>query len=286
MKLHQLRTFVAVTELGSISAAARQLALTPSTVSAHIKALESEFGILLFERSHAGVAPTESGHALAPYARRALDAARGFANEASLAPRADSGPTMPGMQRGRGVLSRFRKQPRGSARSYPELKLNLSRGESGQIIAQIRDQEADLGIVYGRVDAADLCAHGLGQAELIVALPAAWLLSGAEPLAVISQRPWIQTGDDCPFHALSRHFFDAHKIDPPVLMRVDDNRTRRELIISGMGVSLLDRHEADHPAIAAFPGESLPCELTLVMQAHRQFEPVIKSARDLILQAG
>ena len=284
MKFHQLRTFIAVMEQGSISAAARQLDFTPSTVSAHIKALEDEYGIQLFERSHAGVAPTQSGRALAPYARRTLDAASGFANEAASRRGRITGQLRLACSVAEASFSLSRTVAR-LGEIYPELRLNLSRGESAQIIAQVRDQEADLGIVYGRVDAADLSARKLGQAQLLVALPAAWLASGSDPLAVISRRPWIQTGDDCPFQALSRRFFDARKIDPPSLMRVDDNRTRREFIISGMGVSLLDRHEADHPAIAVFPGEALACETTLVVQAHRQFEPVISAARDVILQA-
>ena len=284
MKLYQLRTFVAVMEQGSISAAARQLSLTPPTVSAHIKALEDEYGILLFERSHTGVAPTESGRALAPYARRALDAANGFANEAALRRGRIAGPLRLACSVAAASFPLSRIVAR-LGEMYPELRLSLSRGESAQIIAQVRNQAADLGIVYGRVDAAELCAYGLGQAELIVALPAAWLSKGADPSELIRRRPWIQTGDDCPFRALSRRFFDARDIDPPALMRVDDNRTRRELIISGMGVSLLDRHEANHPAIAIFPGQLLTCDLTLVVQAHRQFDPVIKAARDLILQA-
>lgn len=43
MKLHQLRAFVTVIEQSSISGAARQLSMTPSSVSAHIKALETDF---------------------------------------------------------------------------------------------------------------------------------------------------------------------------------------------------------------------------------------------------
>lgn len=142
-----------------------------------------------------------------------------------------------------------------------------------------------MGIVYGQIDSPEICALKLGQAELIVALPKEWLAAGADPVETISRRPWIQTGADCPFQMLSERFFSARKIDPPTLMRVDDNRTRRGLIISGMGVSLLDRHEADHPAIAVFPCEPLYCDLTLVYQAHRQFEPLVKATRDLILQA-
>ncbi len=282
MKLHQLRTYVSVIDHGGISAAARQLDLTPSTVSAHIKALEDEFGIALFERSHAGVALTEPGRALEPYARQALQAANDFANAAASRRGSIAGQLSLACSVSQESFPLSRIVARLSE-TYPDIRLNLSRGESAGIIERIRNQDADLGVVYGQIDAADLCARKIGQAELIVALPAEWLAAGADPAAAIGRRPWIRTGDDCPFQALSQRFFAARNIDPPTLLHVDDNRTRRQLIISGMGVSLLDRREAKHPAIAVFPSEPLPCDLTLVCQAHRQFEPLVKAARDLIL---
>ena len=282
--MHQLRTLVAVIEHGSVSAAARQLALTPSTLSAHVTALEKEFGIVLFERSHTGVTLTDTGRCLEPYARQTLQAASDFANEAdsrrariagrlSLACSVDESSF--GLAQ---IVARL-------GQANPDIQLRLSRGESARIVEQIRNQEADLGIIYGDIDASDICAHHLGQAELTIALPASWLSASADTLEIISRRPWIQTGEDCPFQRLSRRFFAARKIDPPILMRVDDNRTRRQLVISGMGISLLDRHEANHPAIASLATEPLRCDLTLAYLAHRQFQPIIQAARDLILQA-
>ena len=283
MKLNQLRTFVAVINRGSVTAAARQLDLAPSTVSAHIKALESEFGLVLFARTHAGLAPTEAGRALTPYARQTLQAASDLANEASARRARIAGQLRLACSVSDGSFALPKVVARISA-VYPDIQLSLSRGESAEIIDRIRDGDADLGIVYGQIEAVELRAHKLGQAELIVALPAAWLAAGVDPIDVISRHPWIQTGAGCPFQAQSRRFFAARGIDPPTLMRVDDNRTRRELIISGMGVSLLNRHEATHPAIAILPSEPLPCDLTLVYPAHRQFDPLVKAARDLILQ--
>ena len=68
-------------------------------------------------------------------------------------------------------------------------------------------------------------------------------------------------------------------------MRVDDDHTRRATRHQlDMGVSLLDRHEADHPDYRCPAGRTaLRCDLTLVFEARRQFEPLIKAARDLIL---
>lgn len=82
------RSFLAVLEEGSLSAAARALGLTQPTVGRHVSALEEALGLVLFTRSQAGLLPTEAALALRDDARamRATAAAlertaRGLAGE-------------------------------------------------------------------------------------------------------------------------------------------------------------------------------------------------------------
>ncbi len=58
MKFLLLRTFVAVYEEGSLTAAARRVNATQSGISTRIKELEETLGVRLFERSIVGVTPT------------------------------------------------------------------------------------------------------------------------------------------------------------------------------------------------------------------------------------
>jgi DNA-binding transcriptional LysR family regulator len=62
------RSFLAVVEHSSLSAAARALGLTQPTVGRHIEALEQTLGVALFTRSPSGLAATEAALLLAPYA--------------------------------------------------------------------------------------------------------------------------------------------------------------------------------------------------------------------------
>ncbi len=62
------RTFLAVVEARSLSAAARRLGLTQPTVARHIGALEQAVGADLFLRSQRGLIPTEMALDLKPYA--------------------------------------------------------------------------------------------------------------------------------------------------------------------------------------------------------------------------
>lgn len=56
-----IRTFVRVYELGSMSAAGRDLRVSPAVTSARISQLEEHLGVRLFQRTTRSLAPTEQG---------------------------------------------------------------------------------------------------------------------------------------------------------------------------------------------------------------------------------
>lgn len=68
----QLRYFVAVAELGSISGAARELFSSQSTITEAIKNLELDLGMTLVQRHARGMALTHSGHKFLHHAQRIL----------------------------------------------------------------------------------------------------------------------------------------------------------------------------------------------------------------------
>lgn len=67
--LAQLRTFIAVTEAGSVSAGAERVFLSQSSVSEQLKKLEERIGQPLFVRSKLGMAATPAGAKLLDHAR-------------------------------------------------------------------------------------------------------------------------------------------------------------------------------------------------------------------------
>ena len=76
MDLHQLRTFVAVAAAGHVTRAAEKLHLSQPTVSGHIKALEEELGVVLFDRIASGVTLTRSGRLLLEDAEKVIAASQ------------------------------------------------------------------------------------------------------------------------------------------------------------------------------------------------------------------
>jgi len=85
-----LRTFVAVSDSGSFTKAAREVNLTQSAVSLHVKRLEDQVGSRLIVRNARGVRLTGQGEILLSYARRIL-ALYKLSSTSAATPRAASG---------------------------------------------------------------------------------------------------------------------------------------------------------------------------------------------------
>ncbi len=82
MEIYQVRAFVTVAKLGSITRAAEILHVTQPAVTAQIKALEEELGVALFDRKPGRIAVTRAGETLLPQAETLLDAASGLQGQA------------------------------------------------------------------------------------------------------------------------------------------------------------------------------------------------------------
>jgi len=73
MNTKDLELFIRIADSGNISAAARQLDITPAAASTAIKRLEKELGTVLFVRSTRNLRLTEAGERYLSYCRSALD---------------------------------------------------------------------------------------------------------------------------------------------------------------------------------------------------------------------
>ena len=78
-----IRSFLAVSSSGSLSAAARELGVSQPTLSRAIQTLETGTGLNLFKRTTQGLVLTEAGQALVDSADRMNDAADQFQRQAS-----------------------------------------------------------------------------------------------------------------------------------------------------------------------------------------------------------
>ena len=83
MDVESLRLFLRIADLGSVSAAARDLSLSPASASARLSRLESLVGFRLFNRTTRAVSLTTDGADFQPYAQQALETLEAGLNEIS-----------------------------------------------------------------------------------------------------------------------------------------------------------------------------------------------------------
>src|ERR1700676_1589100 len=87
MDATDLKVFEAVVRLGSMNRAAAELNTVQSNVTARVRALELELGVLLFQRHARGVKITPAGRRMLPFSARIsrlLSAARPAAGDSAV----------------------------------------------------------------------------------------------------------------------------------------------------------------------------------------------------------
>ncbi len=144
--LRQLRTYLAIVDAGSVSAAARALRLTQPAASQQLQELERQLGVRLLERAAGRSMPTAAGQALLAPARRALAAADDVVAAARAYRSGDSGR----VRIGTGATACIYLLPpalAGMRRRLPSIDVSVATGNTAEIVRQVEDGELDLGLV-------------------------------------------------------------------------------------------------------------------------------------------
>lgn len=166
MDAANLRVFEAVARLGNMSRAAQELNTVQSNVTARIRALEHELGVPLFHRTNRGVALTEAGQRLLPYAAqigRLLADARRAVDDNGI-PR---GPlTIGSLESTAGI--RLPRLLAAYAAAHPEVDLVLTPGDTIELIDRTLNHEVDGAFVCGPVNHPDLDEEVIFREELVI----------------------------------------------------------------------------------------------------------------------
>jgi DNA-binding transcriptional LysR family regulator len=192
MTLEQLRIFIAVAEHQHMTRAASGLHLTQSATSAAIAALETRYGVKLFDRIGRGIVLTRAG-------RDFLDEARAVVARARTA--AQVLDDIAGLKRG--TLSIAASQTVGNYwlpprllrfhRSYPGIALQITIANTEQVALAVRDGRAEIGLVEGEVDDPMLVSTGIRGDSLAVVVGSGHPWVGASDLAAdqLTTSGWV-----------------------------------------------------------------------------------------------
>ena len=145
MELRQLRYFVRVLELGSISRAALDLALVQSALSQQISRLESELSTRLLQRTSKGVVATEAGMAFFREAQLTLRHADQAVRAAQLSRL--TGAVSVGLASTTAAVLGLPLM-RAMRERYPDVRLHMVEGMSGHLTSMLNSRQLDLTILF------------------------------------------------------------------------------------------------------------------------------------------
>jgi LysR family transcriptional regulator of abg operon len=215
MRLNQIRDLIAVSEAGSLRAAARRIGVSQPAMSKSLAELEREFQAQLLTRTSRGVALTAAGRAFVARARvvqgelrkveEDLAALRG-GTEGTVA--FGVGPAL-GLPLIPGAMARFRAE-------RPRARVRIREGMRDALLPLVRDETLDFSITEKRADTTEPGIHFrlLFRLELAVAARKGHRLARATSLSDLSDAPWLVFYPPGSGGALEMAF-DAAGLPPP-----------------------------------------------------------------------
>lgn len=227
------RSFLAVADAGSLSAAARALGLTQPTLGRHIDALEDAVGQPLFLRTPQGLGLTEAAALLVPEARAMQMTADSLTRRASLAPQDGKGTVRIAASHVVGAevlpiaLSPLLAEHRGLV-----VELSLSNDS-----ADILRQEADLAIRMARPSQGSLVARRLGPVPIGLFAHTAYLNRAGRPASLEALARHTLIGPDADRSALAGFsVFGEHLAPQHLQLRTDSEAAQIASVRAGLGI--------------------------------------------------
>ena len=173
---------LAVAEYLSFCRAAQALGTSQSSVSARIKALEEELGILLIERNTRGVRLTETGRLFVERVSAGVDQLDHAVKAAGMAAQGECGRLGIGIHAmiPRSFLAELIGQYR---EDYPGIEVEITEGTARDAVMQLRADRLDVAFVAGNPDLPDCHSRPIWTEALMAVLPERHRLAGKPDVA-------------------------------------------------------------------------------------------------------
>jgi DNA-binding transcriptional LysR family regulator len=284
-----LSTFLTLARTENFTAAAAELHLSQSTVTAQIKTLEKDLGARLFDRMPRGAQLTATGRRLLAEAAEVLEA------EARLrvAAAGDAQPTgtvvvgagetlcsthLPG------VIATLR-------RTHPDIDVHLFPAGTGAAVEGLRAGRLDIALLLeDEVRFADMTAEPVAREPLcLIGAPGHPLAAQGRPVTweEIARESFFLHEEGCSYSDRVARKLLALPDARPRLTRFGSIETARSCVAAGLGLSVLPRatvgNQLREGSLAVVAGPQIP-DITVQLVRHRGrwTSPAIRAVMDAL----
>ncbi|WP_395137699.1 LysR substrate-binding domain-containing protein [Armatimonas sp.] len=246
MELRQLEAFATVARRASFTRAAEELHLTQPAVTRQIAALESELGVLLFDRLGKRIQLTSAGETLLGYAAHILrlteesqealaELAAGRAGRIAIGAASTLATyVLPAL------LTRFRQE-------YPGIELSLRTGLSARVRELVLSGVVDVGLVTTEGEPVEsegaLQSESLGVYETVLTVPPGHALAAraSATVAELAGEPLLAMTEGTNLRTYAEHVLADAGVAASVTMELDSVEAIKRMVEAGLGISLLPR---------------------------------------------
>ena len=252
MDVRNLKTFVALAEARTVTRTAERLDYAPSSIAAHVHALEQEVGVALVERIGRGIALTEAGRAFLVHAKRIVDAERSAIADVRAA-------VVPASAVSLGSAASLASclLPRILARARlrePNLSVSTRHGSCCDQVAGVRDGELDLALtIERRGEMLDHLRDESLATEELSAVPIAVVVAPQHRLASLTRvapadftgETLLDTEPGCSYREAFAALLDEAGVRIGARLDFDNFEAIRQLVRLGAGAAILPQVVVD-----------------------------------------
>lgn len=276
LDIRLLRAFAVVAEENNISRAAQRLFISQPPLSRHMRHLEAQLGVTLFQRHSKGLILTDAGREVLAMIRPML-----ALQERTLAALSELSVHSPPSLR-LGVTTAFEQgifAAVESALSEHTRALHITRHASPALAQQVRKGKLDAALVALPLNTEGLHLHPLPyQEQLIAAVPASWpeAATPALTLSALNHRPlfWFKRERNPDFFDYTRRIFDRAGYTPAYVEEPAEHDVLLARIARGDGMILLPASFSaiQRQGVVFCPvaeGDSMPLSLGVIYAPHQ-----------------
>ena len=287
MNFVQLQYFHAVCQYQSVSAAAEFLHISQPSLSAAIRELEKEFGVMLFRRHHRGMALTPEGEAfyrmtgeLLARTEQVAQSMHDLGNERRVLRLGV--PPMIGSLLLPWILGEFVEKQTG-------IRLEITEGGHRELYRRLEENELDMALLpHKQPFGKEWNATEVAQFEIVCCMASGQQLLHREEIQPedLKEIPLVLFADGFFQTEEIRRWFARGQVEPHILMQTSQLSTMQSLIRSGVAAGFLFRSLMQNtPKLICVPTKD-PISVSVslvyrkkayVSEAMKQFQEFIKA---------
>ena len=237
MDLKEVRSLLALADLGSISRAAERLHLSAPAIHKQLKTLEEELGVCLYEKIGRTLQLTQAAEVLIPYLQDMLaqhDSALAALDEFKAMKR---GLVRIGTGPSSYIIPNILKKLR---RSHPGIEVLIETGNTPVLLDHLKQGSIDFASIVSLdlAEGRDFSVVATWDFELVIVSHSRQSF-GRPHLADLRKQRFILFRKGSRMEEVVDRYFAAHDFQPKVAMRVDNPESIKGMVASGLGLALL-----------------------------------------------